>query len=240
LTDFSVLSEKDISVLCFILFSVVEETLFVSLKKEIISLVSSPEKREEEIIIIKRMKYLASRTQEEWEIPSSIISPQQWSSAVFELAGIERNPTPTRRLNALVRTAKAIYAEFKDYVLPRLREEGKGDTVLSADDLVPIFIFVLCQSRLRHPLLNRDLLWSDISHPDLRHGECGYYLTTYELAIQAIQDLEVDVDGASSVGFEDDVDDDDYSTLRSFDNILERSRNANIGILRAIPTSVAI
>jgi hypothetical protein len=216
-------------------FSVVEETLFVSLKKEIVSLVSSPEKRREEATLLKRIKFLSSRTQEEWEIPSNFVSPQQWSSAVFELAGIERNPTPTRRLNALVRAAKAIYAEFKEYVLP-LREEGKSDSVLSADDLVPIFIFVLCQSQLRHPLLNRDLLWSDISHPDLRHGECGYYLTTYELALQAILDLELEnEDIVEGVDNGDDGGDDDYSALRGSDNILERSRN--IGILRVLSTS---
>jgi hypothetical protein len=38
---------------------------------------------------------------------------------------------------------------------------------------------------LKQPLLNRDLLWS-ICHPDLLHGESGYYLTVYESALEFI------------------------------------------------------
>ena len=62
---------------------------------------------------------------------------------------------------------------------------------MSADDLVPIFIYVLCQSGLRHPTLNRDLLWA-ICHPDMLRGECGYYLTIYESAVQYLLSAELD------------------------------------------------
>ena len=163
--------------------------MFVSLKKAIVTLVSSENTRVEESDLLLKMKLLSVRQQEDWDIPAALISPQFWRSAVFEVAGIERNPTPSRRLNALVRAAKSIYAEFKEHILPRLREAGKEDTVLSADDLVPIFIFVLCQSGLKSPLLNRDLLWA-ICHPDMLRGECGYYLTIYESAVQYLLTLE--------------------------------------------------
>ena len=190
--DCLVLSEmdlKNLSVMSFIVFSVVEEVMFVTMKKEIISLVSSRESRNEEVLLVRKMKALSTRSQQDWDIPKAFVSPQNWSSAVFELAGIERNPTPSRRLNALVRTAKFIYAEFKENLLPKLAAEGKGDTVLSADDLVPIFIYVLCQCGLKHPLLNRDLLWK-IGHPDMLTGECGYYLTIYESALQFLIDMD--------------------------------------------------
>ena len=196
-----VLSEmdlKNLSVMSFIVFSVIEEVMFVMMKKEIITLVSSPGIRAEEDMLVQKMRMLSNRTQHDWEIPNSFISPHNWSSAVFELAGVERNPTPSRRLNALVRTAKFIYAEFKENLLPKLAAEGKGDTVLSADDLVPIFIYVLCQCGLKHPLLNRDLLWK-IGHPDMLTGECGYYLTIYESALQYLIDLEGVSSGSSGV-----------------------------------------
>ena len=192
----STLSEidlKNLSVMSFIVFSVIEETMFVTMKKEIILLVSNKETREEEEMLVTKMKILSARSQQDWDIPSSFISPHNWSSAVFELAGIERNPTPSRRLNALVRTAKFIYAEFKENLLQKPAAEGKGDAVLSADDLVPIFIYVLCQSGLKHPLLNRDILWK-IGHPDMLTGECGYYLTIYESALQYL----IDLDGVST------------------------------------------
>ena len=53
--------------------------------------------------------------------------------------------------------------------------------------MVPIFIYVMCQcyQSLKHPITNRDLLWS-ICLPDQLHGEAGYYLTLYESAVEFI------------------------------------------------------
>jgi hypothetical protein len=58
---------------------------------------------------------------------------------------------------------------------------------IAADDLVPIFLYILCQThgKLKHPLQNRDLMWS-LCHPDQLHGESGYYLTVYESALEYI------------------------------------------------------
>ena len=58
--------------------------------------------------------------------------------------------------------------------------------VLGADDLVPIFIFVLCQSGLVTPLRDKDLLWA-LCHPDQLYGEAGYYLTVYESACAFVE-----------------------------------------------------
>jgi len=161
-----------------------------------------------------KIKKLSKKSQLEWDIPADLVSPHGFQSAVFELAGLERNPTPTRRLNALVRTGKAICAEFKQHILPKLAEKGKKDVVLAADDMLPIFIYVICQTELKHPLLNRDLLWG-ICHPDLLHGECGYYLTVYESALHYITEQEIDISGEATISAETrDFDkDSDYSVL---------------------------
>ena len=135
------------------------------------------------------LRQLQSRSQSEWDINPDFMSTSDWKAASFEMAGIERNPTPSMRLNALVRTAKAIYAEFKNDVMPTLITKGKGDTVLGADDLLPIFIYVLCQSGLRTPLLNKELLWR-LCHPDQLHGESGYYLTVYESAVEFVLNMD--------------------------------------------------
>jgi len=209
-----------------------------------------------------KLHVFSKRSQSAWGIVD--VSPLNWQTAVFELAGIERNSTPSMRLNALVRTAKAIYTEFNLVIKPKLineniekalikqkekeklqneKEKEKehkdynsllsnltnrfsstslsrvnslnishdnqikdntkdninstnhnnivdneiNDPVLSADDLVPIFIYVLCQSfkDLKHPITNRDLLWG-LCLPDQLHGEAGYYLTLYESAVEYI------------------------------------------------------
>ena len=68
-----------------------------------------------------------------------------------------------------------------------MRAEGKKDAVLGADDLVPIFLYVLSRSRLVNPLTDKDLLWG-LCHPDQLYGESGYYLTIYESAVAYCED----------------------------------------------------
>jgi len=190
------LTDEALSSISFISFSVVEEALFLSLQDKISSYCDStdmPERSED--VLLRKMRVLSSRAQIEWDIPEYLTSPAEWKTAVFELAGIERNPTPSMRLNALVRTAHAIYTEYKSHVLPQMVKRKKtavndGDSVLGADDFLPIFIYVFCRSELRHPFLNKDILWK-LCHPDQLHGESGYYLTIYESAVEYIYSMEV-------------------------------------------------
>lgn len=145
------------------------------------------------------MKSFSNRDQSQWGIPNEFISPLGWKTAIFELSGLEHNLTPSMQLLVLTRTCKAIYSEFKHAVIPLLQQEYETkhatsipmppmpNFCIAADDLVPIFLFILCQThtKLRHPLQNRDLMWS-LCHPDQLHGESGYYLTVYESALEFI------------------------------------------------------
>jgi hypothetical protein len=159
------------------------------------SLLPSTMIQSQEMDIGRRIQVLSARQQEDWDISPAHISPAAWSSAIFELAGIERNPTPSMRLQALVYAAKAIYSEFKCEVLPLMRAQkgasmSSTDAMLGADDFLPIFIFVVCQAHLKHPHLNKDMLWA-VCHPDQLRGESGYYLTMYESALEYIMAVEV-------------------------------------------------
>ena len=122
------------------------------------------------------------------------MSPLHWKTAAFELSQLENNLTPTYQLMTLTRTMKAIYHEFKVAVLPELTEKGFKDIYIAADDLVPIFLFVLSHTTtLRHPLQNRDLMWA-LCHPDQLQGEAGYYLTVYESALEFITHESMDAE----------------------------------------------
>jgi hypothetical protein len=193
----------------------------------------------EEKCVADKLSKLSSRSQQQLGINPSHISCLQWSTACFELSGVERNPTPSTKLLAIVRTAKAIISEYTNEVLPRFmlnasiknagkpvslpeptesrQFEGEGaanskstisrmsshlsstsgvvssSLVLSADDLLPIFIFVLCRSRLQTPLQNKELLWN-LCHPDQLHGEPGYYLTIYESAVMYVHGVDTSQD----------------------------------------------
>ena len=123
------------------------------------------------------------RTQSQWGIPADLQSPLGWQSAIFELQSIDHNLNPSAQLNALTRTAKAIYNEFKMVIMPGLNKAGKFEVCIGADDLVPIFMFVFCRSRLRHPIRYKELMWA-LCHPDQLQGEAGYYLTVFESCIE--------------------------------------------------------
>jgi hypothetical protein len=126
------------------------------------------EQRTEETLR-RKIKHFSSRSQADWGMNDDHISPSEWRTASFEMAGVERNPTPSLRMNALVRTAKAIYTEYKQVVLPTVKARKgfltESDMVLGGDDILPIFIYVLCQCDLEHPALNKDVLWK-LCHPD--------------------------------------------------------------------------
>lgn len=54
---------------------------------------------------------------------------------------------------------------------------------INADDLVPIFLYVLSQTpSLKNTFFLRDILWN-FCHPDLLQGEGGYILTVFESAL---------------------------------------------------------
>ena len=171
--------------LSYITFCVVEESVFLPLKDKIIQNVNhTNDIKERDICLNLKLDILQNSTQNDWEIPADCQSPLEWKAAIFELKGCETY-NPSQCITAIVATAKAIFAEYEAN-----QEQGKESNALGADDLVPIFIFVLCHSGLKTPLLNKDLLWS-ICHPSQLLGECGYYLTVYESAVAFVESCEI-------------------------------------------------
>lgn len=118
----TVLEKHLFNKLSYIIFSVAEESVFLPLEHLIKELIPSAWLKEEEKYFLLKLKVFSHCPQSRWSITDA--SPLNWQAAVFELAGIERNPTPSMRLNALVRTAKAIYTEFNLVVKPKLMKEN--------------------------------------------------------------------------------------------------------------------
>lgn len=117
--------------------------------------------------LTKKIRILSNKIQSDWGVPDDFISPLCWKSAVHELSLLEHNLTPSVMMSALVKACKAIYTEYKCVVVPSYQKRYRSKEVkpLSADDFVPIFIFVFCNSDLRHPQLNRDIMWQ-LCHAD--------------------------------------------------------------------------
>jgi len=184
------LSDEQLAALSFISFTVIEEAVFLPLHDDIMKLLPSYNSTRDEDIVCKMQK-LYKRSQAQWGVPADFISPLNWQTASFELAGLERAPTPSMQLMALARACKAIMAEFKNAVLPEIKKKGGKDTYLSADNLVPIFVYVFCRSNMKSPNLYKEIMWT-LCHPDQLHGECGYYLTVFESAIEFVDVEPID------------------------------------------------
>jgi len=203
--DLSHVDEASLAALSYIVFSVVEEAVFLPLKDNILALLPSAKSGEDDVLVPK-MHSMRGKSQADWQIDPDLISPLGWESAIFELSGVERASTPSMQLHALVRTTKAIYAEYKNAILPTLLARGVTDYSLGADTLVPIFIFVTCQAALKRPILSRDLMWG-LCHPDQLHGEAGYCLTVFESSLEFIseasfEELPVKVSFSLSTSFD--------------------------------------
>ncbi|KAH7479627.1 uncharacterized protein KRP23_6415 [Phytophthora ramorum] len=64
------------------------------------------------------------------------------------------------------------------------------EDVLSGDDFLPIFIYVIVHSELEAPILTQVLL-NRLCDPEKRRSESGYYLATFEAALHHILSLEL-------------------------------------------------
>lgn len=190
---------ETLTLLSLVIFLAVEEVVFLSLRSLLVRLyhAEEPSRRAQELCLQRHVKALRARSQEAWGVPPQLVSPLGWRSAAFELAALEHNLTPSVQLQVLTRTFKSIYHEFKFALLPRL---GDGTHCIAADDLVPIFLFVFCQTpSLRHCLQNRDFMWG-LGHPDQLRGEAGYFLTVYESALECVLQ-DTGIEGGASTRF---------------------------------------
>eukprot|EP01113_Clastostelium_recurvatum_P026874 TRINITY_DN3229_c0_g1_i2.p1 TRINITY_DN3229_c0_g1~~TRINITY_DN3229_c0_g1_i2.p1 ORF type:complete len:785 (-),score=160.34 TRINITY_DN3229_c0_g1_i2:80-2434(-) len=140
--------------------------------------------------ITLRIKQLKSKTQLFYGVRADWLSPTNWTSAVLELSSLGRAETPTEKLQIILATAKAINTTF-DYENNRNRKPNTDPSYLSADDFLPIFIFVLVNSDVAQHFTLHDFLWQ-LADPDQLTGESGYYLTVYSSAINLILSLMMD------------------------------------------------
>ena len=67
-------------------------------------------------------------------------------------------------------------------------------SALSADVFLPVHIFALVQSKLKNPLVLRELLVA-LCDSDKRMSETGYFLCSFEAALSHLEMLEIGKEG---------------------------------------------
>jgi len=118
-------------------------------------------------------------------VPLHRLSPSSWDAAIFHLKAVDGFTLPCDKLDTLVACANEIPALFN-------REHPDSDNPLGADEFLPIFIYVLIHSGINELVLLTTVLCS-LCDPDKRLAETGYYLATFEAAVQHIRELDTSV-----------------------------------------------
>ena len=112
---------------------------------------------------------------------------------VDKLNGIQSFELPSEKLHQLVQAANDIHLLYaKEHNNNKEEEESSNDDmVLSGDDFLPIYIYVIVQCALPYLYSTLECL-SCLCDPEKRLGESGYYLASFEAAIHHILSIDVD------------------------------------------------
>ncbi|CBJ25693.1 conserved unknown protein [Ectocarpus siliculosus] len=110
-------------------------------------------------------------------VPTSNISPSGWSSSMRLLQTVGLFTLPCDKLDALMAVAHDIPA------LHRVEHPGDNASSLGADDFLPIFIYVLVNSRVEN-LAAQSVILETLCDPKKMMGEAGFCVATFSAALQ--------------------------------------------------------
>jgi hypothetical protein len=105
-----------------------------------------------------------------------VVSSIDWSEAVRCLQQLQKSASAVQKLDYLLMAIKAIHDAAR-------RSER---AISGADDLVPLFLYVMVQSGIEQPDMEVDFMM-ELVDPALLSGEGGYYLTTLAGAALAVR-----------------------------------------------------
>lgn len=166
--------------------NIIEEAVIVPIQESIKGLLSSEIDNQEEILLAHKMEYLSKFSQDFFHIPTKLQSKTRWGEAVSTLSTLEEKALPSQKLDTLLHSVRGIYVEH----MSRSQEEGVVPEPLTGDDFLPVFCYVLCQSKIKQPTRLKNLLWA-LCHNDILRGEGGYYLTVFEASLEYVKEQEI-------------------------------------------------
>lgn len=166
--------------------NIIEEAIIVPLQETIRRLLSSEIDRQEEILLVQKMEYMSNFPQDFFHIPTKLQSKKKWGEAVSILSKIGEKVLPSQKLDTLLLSVRGIYVEH----MCRSKEEGVVPEPLTGDDFLPIFCYIICQSKIKQPLTLKNLLWA-LCHNDVLRGEGGYYITVFEASLEYVKEQEL-------------------------------------------------
>jgi hypothetical protein len=133
------------------------------------------------------LSMVAHEPQSFFGIPLQHISPSSWGPIVEQMRELRVKTLPIDRIAGLLHVAKEIPNLYQ-------AEHPEAEKPLGADDILPIFVYVIVKAQVPSLLaLNQEM--QSLCDPDNKLSETGYYLATLEASLQHL--LDTDVTGQS-------------------------------------------
>eukprot|EP00164_Ancoracysta_twista_P005893 GFYU01008109.1.p1 GENE.GFYU01008109.1~~GFYU01008109.1.p1 ORF type:complete len:534 (-),score=66.04 GFYU01008109.1:71-1672(-) len=168
-----------------------ERAILLPLEKRILKCIESTLNLEEEVDLMDKMADSAERDQTTFGIPSEHQSLSNYAPAKLEMEDLNRTQLPSEKLRCLLDSAKSIYTTYNEDRNALIEDDAqRKQHFLSADDFLPIHIYVVACASIQHPLLTLEYLWA-LSDPLVLNGEGGYYLTVFQSAVHFLKDMEL-------------------------------------------------
>eukprot|EP00656_Telonema_subtile_P058594 TRINITY_DN9970_c0_g1_i7.p1 TRINITY_DN9970_c0_g1~~TRINITY_DN9970_c0_g1_i7.p1 ORF type:complete len:1459 (+),score=405.70 TRINITY_DN9970_c0_g1_i7:258-4634(+) len=128
----------------------------------------------------ERLQQLHGASQSEFLIAEDVHSASLWSVAVGLFQGLNNSLRATHKLATLV--------EVYHCIIKTVEQDAVKPRPLGADDLQPIFCFVVAQSGVQNLLANRDFMRTSFHALHQAAGFEDFCLTMFEGAIRYIED----------------------------------------------------
>jgi hypothetical protein len=159
----------------------IEVGIIAPLYSKLIETLKTTTKSSDELIS-HNMARLKDKDQAWFGIKSTDQSPNGWQQAIAELSRLDQCQLPSDKLYCILNTAKAIYSHHNQLC---------ANSMLSADDFFPIFVYVCAHSSVEAAELSKQFIWGLNCRYNL-NGEGGYYLTVFEAAIEYLKNINTD------------------------------------------------
>ncbi|KAI9916450.1 hypothetical protein PsorP6_017146 [Peronosclerospora sorghi] len=189
----------------------VQKQVLVPLEDHIHEALNTLSDWDDELALKSKIKMLQTKPQSFFGVPPHIVagSGSDWESARRELRRVNEYALPLDKLKCLVRAAGAIFETCGSHSLSSgditssltLVEEVNtvAQPPMTTDEFIPVHLFVLVMSNMSQLLVTCELLRTMCDPQDIT-GEMGYYLTTFEVALDLlVKHSEKELDKGSHV-----------------------------------------
>jgi hypothetical protein len=167
----------------------VEIELFLPLERGI-RMVISDQYFEQDCIVAENILKLKDKQQDFFGIPKSLQSPSNWRDVCVILNELFLRSIPFDRIEVLKAAIKEIPNVYAREVLAVSKNSPKQPQYISADDMLPIFVYLLATSNLPFGLCSLSLEINSLCDQQLKISEIGYVLATFEASVHHLTEMD--------------------------------------------------